>query len=263
VFDIPLNLYAPPLDGAPTTSYRILLQGDRLVRIGKDETAIFDLKAHTVTIVHPKAHTYSVETMDEARERLQVTLKRWSSSPLTSGTYTTEVQKTGQTRQVQDQTAEEYRIVALGPSPGRRRVAASSIYWMAPKNPAEKLAVFELRWSRECGLPFPGMPPTEDDSVFGAMARAASKLPGYPILYVVVDRPLPGAERTARREVLDVAPSRVPQTPGAFDEMAAGTLLQMHVTETAFSNFAVADVEESEFTVPAGFKKKKASGYPF
>jgi hypothetical protein len=45
--------------------------------------------------------------------------------------------------------------------------------------------------------------------------------------------------------------------------MAAGTLLQIHVTETAFSNFAAAAVEESQFTVPAGYKRKKPSGYPF
>lgn len=184
--------------------------------------------------------------------------------PLTSGAYTTEVQKTGQTKQIQDQTAEEYRIIALGPSPGRRRVAASSIYWMVPKNPSEELAAFALKWSRDCALPFPGMPPSEgDDSVFGLMARAVSKLPGYPITYVVVDRPLPGAEKLARREVSDESPGRVPQTPGALGELAAGTLLQIHVTETAFSNFAVAAVEESQFTVLASYKKKKPSGYSF
>ena len=53
VFDITSRLYAPPLDGAPTDSFRILLEGDRLVRIGKDVSTIFDLKARTVTFLEP------------------------------------------------------------------------------------------------------------------------------------------------------------------------------------------------------------------
>jgi len=261
LFDIPLELYAPRLDGSPTIHYRILLEGDRLARIGKEETTVFDLTAHTMTVVHRKAHTYSVETLDEARERLQAMLKRWSSFPNITGVYATVVQKTGRRRQMGDQTAEEYRVIAIGPSPGRRRVAASSIYWMAPKSPFDELALFQLKWSRECDLPFPGMVPT-DDSAFGVMASAAAKLPGYPMIYVVVDRPVPGAERTARRE-LDVPASRVPQSPGSLDEMAAGILLQIHVTETAFSDFVVGDVAPTVFAVPAGYKKKKPSGYPF
>jgi hypothetical protein len=262
LFDIPLQLYAPPLDGAPTIRYRIFLEGDRLARIGKEDTIVFDLKARTMTVVHLKAHTYSVETLDKARQRLRTMLKGWSSSPGISGKYSTVVQKTGRRRQLEDQTAEEYRVIAIGPAPGKRRVAASSIYWIAPKDPLDELAGFQLMWSRECDLPFPGMPPTDDDSAFGVMASAASKLPGYPMIYVVVDRPIPGAERIARREV-EVTPSRVPQSPGASEEITAGILLQIHITETAFSDFVVGAVDPSVFTVPAGYKKKRASGYPF
>jgi hypothetical protein len=66
VFDITSRLYAPPLDGAPTDSFRILVEGDRLFRIGKDLSTIFDLKARTVSVVQFKEHAYSVETLDEA-----------------------------------------------------------------------------------------------------------------------------------------------------------------------------------------------------
>src|ERR1039457_1285869 len=109
VFDISPKLYARPLGGAPTDSFRILLEGDRLVRLGKDVSTIFDLKARTVTVVYPNARTYSVETRDEAQQRLRGMLKDWWSSLGGSGKYTTEVQKTGETRQIQGQTAEEYR----------------------------------------------------------------------------------------------------------------------------------------------------------
>jgi hypothetical protein len=235
LFHIPLELYSPSLHGVPTISYRFSLAGNRLARIGKRGDYHLRPGHAYLTVVNHKAHTYSVETLDEARQRLRAMLKRWSSFPITAGTYETVVQETGRKRQMGDQTAAEFRIIAIGPSPGRRRVAASSIYWMVAKARSEELAAFQLKWSRESGLPTPGLPPARDDSAFGAMARAASKLPGYAINYVVVDRPVPGAQRTARQEV-DVTPGRIPASPGAFDQMEAGMLLQIHVTETAFSD---------------------------
>jgi len=162
------------------------VEGDRLVRIGKDVSTIFDLKAHTVSVVQLKEHAYSVETLDEAQQRLAEMLGEWRPPIGTTGKFTIEVQKTSQTRQMQGQTAEEYRVIAITLYQGRRVVAGSSITGWWPKPPLDELAAFKLRWSRECDLPFPGMPPAGGDpSVFGAMAGAASKLTGYPILYVV------------------------------------------------------------------------------
>src|ERR1017187_8238705 len=49
VFDIPVTMYAPPLESARPETFKIVLQGDRLVRIGKDDSTIFDLQARTIT----------------------------------------------------------------------------------------------------------------------------------------------------------------------------------------------------------------------
>jgi hypothetical protein len=38
VFDIPVTMYAPPLESARPETFKIVLQGDRLVRIGKDDS---------------------------------------------------------------------------------------------------------------------------------------------------------------------------------------------------------------------------------
>ena len=260
VFDVSSKLYAPPLGGAPTNSFRILLEGDRLVRIGKDVSTIFDLKARTVSVVQPKAHSYSVETLDEAQQRLGSMLGDWWSSLGGSGTYTAHVQKTGQTRQIQNQTAEEYRVIATTLYHGKPLVAGSSVYWMVPKPPSDELAAFQLRWSQECGLPFPGMPPSGGDpAVFGAMARAASKLNGYPVLYVVESRPFPGTQRFAAAPSYDASRNSLPEIqPTYWDPIS----LQIDVTETAFSGFVAGAVDPSAFAVPAGYKKKKSRGYP-
>ena len=244
VFDIPVTLYAPPLDDSRPVVSRILLSGDRLIRIGKDQSAIFDLNARTVTVANPKTHNYSIETFDDVRQRFHSLFDHWTA--FITDKYTCAVQKTGQTTQIEGQTAEEYRIIGIMVT-GRHRVQGSSVYWMVPKPPSDELAAFRLRWSRELGLPFPGMPATPaigDISVFGAMASAASKLGGSPIHFVVESRPLPGAERIAQIEPIS------PVDP-----------LGIRVTDTAFSGFNTAAVDPSVFSVPAACKKTKTLRY--
>jgi len=247
VFDIPLTMYAPPLENARPETFKIVLQGDRLVRIGKDDSTIFDLQARTITIVQPKRHSYSIETMDEAQKRVGALFHRWNSRPAPQ--YAAAIQKTGQTKQIEGQTAEEYRLIAISVSGGRRRVGGSSIYWIVPKSPSDDLVAFQARWSHECGLAFPGMPTTPtrgDTSVFGVMAQAASTLPGYPVVYVVESRPLPGAERLEAEA-----------SPGT----ALVDLTTIRVTETAFSGFVDGAVDPLVFAVPTGYKKTKSLTY--
>jgi hypothetical protein len=143
--------------------------------------------------------------------------ERWLA-PSIPGPFNVEVRKTGQTKQMLGQTAEEYRIVAIALFYGRRVVAGTSIYWMVPNVPSEELAAFQARWSRECLRPFPGgpsVPAAGDASAFGAMARAASKPAGYPALYVIESRLLPGVEQPQRPPVYSAAhnapPSRDPR----------------------------------------------------
>ena len=262
VFDIPRNLYAPPFDRSPNESFKIHLEGDRLVRIGKHASTIYDLKARSVTVVQAKGHTYSVETFDGAQHRLGALLKDWRPPLGTNGKYTIEVQKTGETRRIQDQTAEEYRIIAITLYEGQRLVAGSSIYWMVAKPPSDELAAFRVKWSRECGLPFPGMPATGGNpSVFGAMASAASKLTGYPILFVVESRPLPfpGLGRiTGSPADYVAARNSLPEIPVDYWDRFS---LRIDVTETAFSGFVAGAVDPSVFAVPAGYKKKNGRRY--
>jgi hypothetical protein len=162
---------------------------------------------------------------------------------------------------MQGQTAEEYRVIAITLYQGRRVVAGSSIYWMVPKPPLDELAAFKLRWSRECDLPFPGMPPAGGDpSVFGAMAGAASKLTGYPILYVVESRPMlfPGLERINAAPEYNASGNALPDMQPTYWDSSS---TKIDVTETAFSGFVSGAVDPSAFAVPAGYKKKKSSGY--
>jgi hypothetical protein len=262
VFDIPLTMYAPPLESARPETFKIVLQGDRLVRIGKDYSTIFDLQARTITILRPNSHSYSIEAIDEVQKCVSALFHRWNSR--SAPTYTAAIQKTGQTRQIEGQTAEEYRLIAI--SMRQRRVGGSSIYWIIPKSPSDELANFQARWSRECGLAFPGMPTTPaggDTSLFGVMAQGASTLPGYPVLYIVESRPLPGAERLEVDEGLGSSDpsSRQPAHPSVSQAMVPADLTNIRVSETAFSGFVDGAVDPLVFEVPAGYKKTKSFRY--
>ena len=265
VFDIPVSLYAPPLRGASPVAFRIMLSGDRLARIGKDFTIIFDLKARTVTFVQRKTRSYRIETLDQAQQRSAALFQRWPS-PFIPGPYKAEVRNTGQTRQLLGQTAEEYRIVAIGLLNGRRVVGGSSIYWMVPNVPSEELAAFRARWSRECTLPFPGgpsVPPVGDGSAFGAMAAAASKLAGYPALYVVESRPLPLVEKQQRQRepMYSAADNALPEVGASRPMSEPLDQLKIRVRETSFSGFVAGAADPSAFTVPAGYTEKSDLQY--
>jgi hypothetical protein len=259
VFDIPPALYAPPLKGVRPIGSRMLVEGDRLVQIRKDASTIFDLKARTVTVVEHRTRSYSVEALDQVEQRVRAWLAMEPSSLRPVG-CAADVLKTGRTRQIQGQTAEEYRIVVIGVLWGRRVVGGSSIYWMVPNPPSDELAAFELRWSRECSLPFPGMPPPStsgDNSVSGVMADAASKLPGYPILYVVESRPIAfDPTRGPDRPPYDVSEER-----NAYLDFGRLLMPKVGVRETAFSGFVAGAVDPSVFTVPAGYKQKRSLRY--
>ena len=103
------------------------------------------------------------------------------------------------------------------------------------------------------------MPPSDGDpTVFGAMARAASKLTGHPVLYVVESRPFPGLARYAAAPSYDASHNSLPEIqPTYWDPIS----LKIDVTETAFSGFVAGAVDPSAFAVPAGYKKKKSRGY--
>ena len=90
------------------------------------------------------------------------------------------------------------------------------------------------------------------------MARAATKLTGHPVLYVVESRPFPGTQRFAAAPSYDASRNSLPEIqPTYWDPIS----LTIDVTETAFSGFVAGAVDPSAFAVPAGYKKKKSRGY--
>ena len=205
------------------------------------------MTSHTVTIVRPKQHACSVEKLDAAQERVSALINSWiGTAPLFQ--YTAAVQKTGRTRQVDGQTAEEYRVIgiALG---GRRRVDGSSVYWIVAQPPSPELAAFQAHWSRECSLPFPGMQAgarARDRFVFGVMADAASALSGYPVQYVVETRP---PIRHARFEI--TVNGTIPDP----------SILNIWMNEMTFGGFTTGPIDPSVFSVPAGYKERRSIQY--
>src|ERR1700722_979462 len=112
-------------------------------------------------------------------------------------------------------------------------------------------------------LGMPTTPAREDTSLFGVMAQAALTLPGYPVLYIVESRPLPGAERLEVEEGLGRSDpsSRQPAHSTVSQAMVPADLSNIRVSETAFSGFVDGAVDPLIFEVPGGYKKTKSFRY--
>jgi hypothetical protein len=256
VFDIPARSDATSLDHATTIEYKVFIKGNKFVRTGKDVSTIFDLDAGTITTLRRKSHTYTMETFDSAGKRFQEMYARWFA-PQTTETYSAKVERTGQTKVLEGQTAEEFTVIAIGRFHGRNRVAGRSVYWIVPKAPSEQAAQFQMQWAQKSRLPFPGVELT-GPGAFGAMAEAASKLDGYTVRRVTESRPVANAGKAIDSASYDASKPAISQETitGFYSIFDSAWVSQIELS--GFSSDLIAD---DVFTVPAGYKLKKGAAY--
>jgi hypothetical protein len=262
VFDIPASLYSPSFDHAKTTTFKVYIKGNKMARLGDDTSSIFDLDAQTVTTLLNRIHRYTVESFAEAQRHSDEMMRRWLSGQKT-GTYTANAQRTGHTRVLDGQTAEEYRIIGIGHIQGRNRVAGSSVYWVVAENPSDGMAEFRAKWAQRCSLPFPSalFAADADTTVMAAMTRAAVHLGGYPVRWIVETRPPVEADNGIEPTAYGAEWPTLSQAPVTVFTGIVDSLAAIVAAESAVSNFAAEAVSDDVFVVPAGFTLKKGLGY--
>jgi hypothetical protein len=260
VFDIPASQYAKSPDNEITLEFTVSIKGNKLARTRKDVSTIFDLDARTVTVLLRKSHTYTIETFDSASKRLQEMYGRWFAH-LTTETYSAKVERTGQTKVLEGQAAEEFVVIAIGHFHGRNRVASRSVYWIVPQAPSEQAAQFQMRWAQECNLPFPGAE-LIGPGPFGAIAEAASKLGGYAVLRTTQSRPIPNAGNVIDAASYDASRPEISQEAitGSYS-MFTAEMARIRAQQTEISGFTSDSIADDVFAVPAGYTLKRGSAY--
>lgn len=257
VYDIPTDLYAPPMGNVHQAIFQIQIKGNKLSIVGQQSWKIFDLDAATLTTIDTHSSSYSVDSLASAYARYA---RQAGSGYGADLHYEVVSHKTGKSAQIDGQNAAEYQIVAVTRWHGRPKVAESVVCWIADGSPSTELDLFREKWAAQTKLPFPDNTVTvlDDLSVYGAVMKEMDKIGGHIISFVTENRPperVPMFNETAGYDASHEAVSPMNaygQTPSLLNQILA--------TQITLSNFSADPVPDSAFIVPPAFKQKKAPG---
>jgi hypothetical protein len=233
--------YSPgPFDPANTLSFKIYVKGNKMARVGVPTSSIYDLDAGTVTILDHEKRTYTITTFAAMERRIDKAQRG----------YNVDVSDTGNTMDIDGQTADEYAIT-VRTAPGEDAPAvAHSVYWSLQKPPSQELAAFQKRCLDKYGARYPAICSLTESNGFGLVARNTAALDGYPVIKIIESRmilpsglgmnPSPADIRTSDR-TLERAP----------------TYYRIVRTETRISNFVEGPVDDAKFAIPKHYKATK------
>ncbi len=218
------------------------VKGNKMARVGNLTTTIFDLDAGTLTTINNERHTYSVATFEEMRQRMEEMQQRMNKGKGGELEFDVKVDKTGQSRTIDGQTASEAMVTltAKNSSAQGQMVVKTDAWLVPPTSATSELLDFQRKLAQKFAYAFAGAPSL--GPAMGGMNAAMSevrKLDGYPILSDI--------------SVSGVSSPMAAMGGGESDPKAP--LIQM---ETHVGSVTAGPVDDSKFTVPAGFKQEKA-----
>lgn len=267
----------------------VSVKGDKMVTRNQNTATVIDLNAGTFTEIDLRKKTYTVMTFDEVKRAAEEALAKAKKEDAPEMKFKVSVDNTGKSKQVAGLEAKEMilKMEMEGKDQKSGETGAMAItmdMWIAPSAPGfAEVRDFQKRLAEKIAWTTSGNMFMAQPEISKGMAEAAkemSKLDGMPVLQTVTMGAAvqPGAaeaqaaqqeQQPERQEQQAERPSiggalgrlggirglgRKSSEPKQEDKKATapGTLLEMTVETTNFSSAAVSD---SEFAVPAGFKK--------
>lgn len=221
--------------------FTVYVKGNKMARIGELTSTLYDLDAGTMTIINNQRQTYTTETFDQMREQMQQMQSRSNHGNAGGNVqFDVKVDQTGQTRTIDGQTATETLITMTAQQQAQQggTMVVKSDVWLVPASSStQELRDFYKRLSTKFAEAFssPGMGPA-GSGIAAAMAETM-KLNGFPVVNDVSVSGVAGMGAMA----------------GGGDS-SGGPLLVM---ETVSGGFAPGPVDDSHFTIPAGFKQEQ------
>ena len=221
-------------------TYTIYIKGSKMARIGATTSTITDLDAGTMTNINNARHTYTTQTFDEMRQRMEQAQQSMNhGQPAADLQFDVKVDKTGQTRTIDGKTATETVLTLTAKSSGANgQMVVKVDSWLVQADAAmHDVSDYYKRLSQKFAYAFGGSPGMGAAGVgMNAAYREMMKLDGYPVL--------------SDMEVSGVASPMMPM--GGGDPNAP-----MLKTETQSSNFAAGPVDDSKFAIPAGYTQEQ------
>lgn len=132
----------------------VYVKGAKMARIGNSSSTMFDLDAGTMTNINNEKRTYSVETFEDLRQRMDQMQQRMNRGGSGDLQFDVKVDKTGKTRNIKDQTAGETVMTLTAKnasSQGQMVVKVDA--WLAPATSSTKeLAEFQRKLAQKIFL---------------------------------------------------------------------------------------------------------------
>lgn len=223
-------------------NYTIYIKGAKMARLGGMFSSIYDLDAGTITSINNEKKTYTVQTFEELRQQMERMQERMNHGGAPTLNFDMKVEQTGQKRDINGQTATETLMTMTAKNSGNEGQMVVKVHtWLVPPDPAMNEAVdYSKRLAEKFQYAFAGFSPMLGGAGAGinAAMKEAMKQNGYPLL---TDIEVSGVS----------APMAAMMGGGNSDPNAPA--IQM---ETQNSNFATGGVDDSKFSVPAGYKQE-------
>ncbi|HEY7305975.1 MAG TPA: hypothetical protein VH601_17755 [Bryobacteraceae bacterium] len=222
-------------------NYSLFIKGAKMARLGGPFSSIYDLDAGTITMINNEKQTYTVQTFDELRQQMERMQERMNRGNAPNLDFDIKVETTGQKRDINGQSAAETVMTMTAKGGGTNGQMVVKVHaWLIPPDAAMREVVdYSKRLAEKFQYAFAGFSPALGGASAGinAAMKEAMKQNGYPILEDV--------------EVSGVSsPMAAMAGHGEGDPNAPA--IQM---ETEASNFASGGVDDSKFSVPAGYKR--------
>jgi hypothetical protein len=228
-------------------TFKIYLKGNKMARISDDLSMIIDTDAGTMTTIDHAKRTYSTVTLQEMQQRMEEARQKMNrgGSQDENIQFDAKIDETGNSRNIDGQTAKEYvmNLAAKGAGEQNAAMKVRSDMWLASKvSGMEEIRAFQRRMADQIGL-INGFNPMMGSASagLGQLVKQMQKLDGFPL-------------------VQDVSVSGV-QSPmaGMMGNSAStggdsGPFLTMNTQTSGFSDASVAD---TVFQIPAGYKEQK------
>ncbi len=228
-------------------TFNVFIKGPKMARLGPLVSTIYDLDAGTITTVNNDKQTYFVQTFDQLRQQMEQMQQRMNRGQSGDLQYDIKVENTGQSRDINGQKASETLMTLTAKSESAYSGMVVKVHlWSVEPNDAMKEAVdYSKRLSQKFAYAFGGFSPALGGASAGinAAMKEAMKQNGYPVLSEI--------------EITGVS-SPMAHNPTAHEGGDSNApALQM---QTESSNFASGAVDDSKFSVPAGYKEQQPRG---
>jgi len=261
----------------------VSVKGDRMMHRSKDHASVIDLNTQTITSIDFQKKTYSTMTFEEMKQALEQMQQKMKKNDKAEMSFKVDAKNTGNTKQINGLDCKEMILTMTMEGTDKETGKSGSMVvttdmWIAPGAPGyQEVRSFYKRMAEKMAWTPGGnmfMASPEAAKGMAEVYKEVSKLDGVPVQQLIsmggqgetgttstqqqpqVEKPTIGGILGSRigirsKKTSSDAPPAQPQQQAAGNG-SPNSLLEM---TTQLSSFSSAPVDESQFAVPAGFKK--------